>query len=124
MEFDSYGLQRGIWSGALKAATPPERIMLFHQGVAVAEARLTPGGDAGIWLVSVPLAPELLSDGVQSFILMAGNNRAGDAASVQIGSLQLVSGKMPEADLLAEISLMRAELDLLKREIRRLGRRG
>lgn len=115
MEFSSYGLTGGLWSGRLIAEAPPGRVVLLHQGRVIAEAALTP--EEGGWMVSVSLPASVLTDGVQSLLLMAEDAQGG--ASQQLDCLHLAAGTALDADIAAEIGLIRAELDLLKREFRR-----
>ncbi|ETD82818.1 hypothetical protein ACTTAL_18050 [Rhodobacter capsulatus] len=64
-----------------------------------------------LWQLSLPIPPGLLSDGVQTFVLRAGEE--------QVGHFTLIAGQPLESDLRAELDLLRAELDLLKRAFRR-----
>ena len=118
-EFESLGLKAGTWSGLLRRAAPPGRIDLIHMGETVAEARISPAGE-GVWRIEAALPPDRLSEGVQSFMLVAGAAGEGDEGGERIAGLSIVAGQPLESDLRAEIELIRAELDLLKREFRRL----
>jgi hypothetical protein len=64
-------------------------------------------------LLRVPVPPDRLDDGVQTFLI-----RAADSGET-LAHLTIVAGAPLEADLRAEIDLLRAELDLLKRAFRR-----
>lgn len=67
----------------------------------------------GRWRLSLPIPAEVLSDGVQTFLLI-------DAPSGQVlAHFTIITGVPLEHDLRAEIDLLRAELDLLKRAFRR-----
>lgn len=121
-QFENHGLKAGVWSGVLTAAEVPARVALVHLGEIVSVARLS-GGEEGAWQVSVDLPSSFLSDGLHSLILIADSGQEGDAPhpdAVQLDRLNLMAGTPLEHDLMAEIKLMRAELDLLKREFRRL----
>jgi hypothetical protein len=102
-------LAHGLWQGHLAAETalPVEAWHLDRclEGVTVTA---WPGGG---FQVQVPLPADLISEGVQTVLL-----RAGDAVLAQI---TLVAGVPLEEDLRAEIGLLRAELDVLKRAFRR-----
>ena len=68
---------------------------------------------AGEWLVRVPVPVELLSEGVQTFLIR-------DAATGEkLQHFTIITGVAMEDDLRAEVDLLRAELDMLKRAFRR-----
>ncbi|MFD1797733.1 hypothetical protein FQV27_10760 [Paracoccus aurantiacus] len=119
-EFESYGVTAGIWSGRLLADNAPARIRLFHLAAPVAEAQVLSDGP-GAWKVEVAIPPHCLSDGMQSLILMSddGQDEALSPSARHLATLTLVAGAPLDTDLRAEIDLIRAELDLLKREFRR-----
>lgn len=125
MRFESHGLKGGIWSGMLTADTAPARVLLAHLGQAVAEAELRPEGDG--WQVRVPVPADILSDGRHSLILLArpagGASEAGNR-DVRLDRLDLIAGAALDEDLAAEIQALRAEMELLKREFRRLAADG
>jgi hypothetical protein len=74
-------------------------------------------GRPGDWFLRLPVPADRLDDGVQTFLL---RDRDGGQT---LGHFSIVAGLPLEADLRAEIDLLRAELDLLKRVFRRhLGR--
>lgn len=118
MRFDSHGISNGCWSGELIAATPPARVALVHRGNAVAQASLRQIGPDR-WILSADLPGTVVDQGAQAVALVAGD--PGDAGSQVLGHLTLVAGTVIADDVLAEVAQLRAELDLLKREFRRLG---
>ena len=71
-------------------------------------------GDAGggTWVVRVPVPPEAVANGVQTVVV-------AEAEGEVLGSFALVAGEALAPDLRAEIDLLRAELDMLKRAFRR-----
>jgi hypothetical protein len=102
----------GRWIGLLlgEAASPPA-VEIVHRerpldGVSVE-------GADGRWTVSVRIPDEAISDGVQTFLVRQGGT--GD----ELGAFTLVAGSPLEADIRAEVDLLRAELDLLKKAFRR-----
>ena len=131
-DFETLHLQAGTWSGLLRRERAPARVMLAHMGAAVGPAAITAQSD-GVWRIDAQLPPGLLSDGVQSFALLADDGRddtgshRGDAemsvSAERLGTLSIVAGRPLDFDLRAEIDLIRGELDLLKREFRRLATR-
>ncbi len=127
MEFHSHGVACGIWSGRLETAKPPARLCVLHEGEVVAEAALTPDVGGEGWLVRVELPGRVIRDGVHSVLLIAAQGRPGDPPGIAaqvLGRLDLCAGQPLPADLLAEIAQIRAELDMIKREFRRLAMDG
>lgn len=119
-EFENLGLKSGVWSGLIRASAEPERLVLIHHGEPVAEAR-TKRMEDGVWRVEVDLPADRLNDGTTTFILIGAG--AGDELNPtgdQIAKISVAAGEAVDQDLLAEIELIRAELDLLKREFRRI----
>lgn len=122
-EFESLGLKSGIWQGILRREAAPGRLLLVHLGSPVAEAQASAEPGGGGWRIAVTIPAERLSEGVQSFLLVEepgdtdGGSRPG---ALHLGRLTLVAGGLLDDDLLAEVALMRAELELLKKELRRL----
>ncbi|MEI4471636.1 hypothetical protein [Frigidibacter sp. MR17.24] len=88
-------------------------IEILHEGRALAGVEVAPDPVApGRSRLAVAIPAELLSDGVQTFLVrLAG---APDA----FARFSIVTGVPVEDDLRAEIDLLRAELDLLKRAFR------
>lgn len=105
----------GCWQADLVAPGRAEApaIEVWHQetrldGVAVA-APTAPGR----WPVSVPIPAALLSDGVQTFVVREA------VTGARLGHFTIVTGAPLEGDIRAEIDLLRAELDMLKKAFRR-----
>ena len=68
--------------------------------------------------LAVRVPAEILGDGVTTVLVT-------DAASgARLGSFAILAGEAVEGDLRAELDLMRAELDMLKKAFRRLASRG
>ncbi len=105
-------LANGLWEGVLEKAPKAPVIVARHQGRALDGVEVTPLPDhPGQFAVRVPLPPSLLSEGVQTVVILLG-----DTALAQV---TIVAGVPLEDDLRAEIGLLRAELELLKRAFRR-----
>ncbi|MBA4492527.1 hypothetical protein [Paracoccus sp. S1E-3] len=120
-DFESQGLKAGNWTGTLLRPTAPKRVLLTHLGLLVAEARVRPV-QPGSWRIEVAIPPECLSDGVQSLTLLADDGEGDQPmpGAERLAALSLVAGAPLDLDLRAEIDLIRAELELLKREFRRI----
>ncbi len=110
-------IQAGIWEGVLSGGMDngmtPE-IEVFHLDQPVKTVAVTPDSRApGTWTVKIAIPPDLLSDGVQTFVIR-------DALEGEtLGSFSVVTGEPLEDDIRGEIDLLRAELDMLKRAFRR-----
>jgi hypothetical protein len=103
----------GVWEGILsgvKGEAPG--LEAVHAGHAVEGVEVQPiPGKAGHFTVRVPIPAWALNEGVQTFLVRSGE--------VTLAQFTLVAGEPVEADLRAELSLLRAELDLLKRAFQR-----
>lgn len=109
-------LRAGVWEGVLDVghggAAPG--IEVLHLGERLDGVTVTPDPDApGRYAVAVPIPAEMLSDGLQTFVIRdAGRGET-------LSSLAVLAGAPLEEDLRAEIALLRAELELLQRAFRR-----
>jgi hypothetical protein len=74
---------------------------------------LRAGDGPGVWFLRFPIPPEVISDGVQTFVI------SDAATNAVVATFSLLAGDVLDHDLRAEISLLRAELDMLKRAFRR-----
>ena len=103
----------GIWQGELRGPgdTPPG-IVVRHRDADIPGHSITPAPDGG-HIVRVPIPAELLSDGVQCFLIF---DRDTDT---RLASFDIVCGDVLATDIRAEVALLQAELDLLKRAFRR-----
>jgi hypothetical protein len=102
----------GVWEGVLTGAGDTGVLEALHQGRRLEGLSVTPlPGEAGSHLVRLAIPASILSEGVQTVLLQAGGE--------VLASFTLVAGVPLEEDLRAEISLLRAELDLLKKAFRR-----
>lgn len=109
-------LFEGVWEGVLTADAAQQglpSIVVTHLDRPLDGVELTEDRAAGHWLVRVPVPAHLLSDGVQSFVI-------SDAATgARLDSFAILAGEALGDDIRAEIALLRAELDMLKRAFRR-----
>lgn len=115
-ELTELGLASGIWRARLSGAGPAPEVDVTHQGAAVAGVTLEK--DGGGWLLSVPVPAESLSDGVQTYLVTE------TASGARLGGFAIAAGAVLEADIRAEVELLRAELDILKKAFRRLAAKG
>lgn len=102
----------GVWQGALTGqcdGTPTLRVTHLNSDLPGVEVRPSEEG----WAVRVPIPAELISDGVQSFVITDVNT------GTTLTSFAIVAGDALAEDIRAEMDLLRAELDMLKRAFRR-----
>ncbi|KPP88396.1 MAG: hypothetical protein HLUCCO07_13810 [Rhodobacteraceae bacterium HLUCCO07] len=108
-------MKEGVWEGLLRregeADAPPEITVTLDEepisGVEVIPDR------AGAWVLRVAVPATAIADGVQTFLIR------DKAADEKLGSFTLLAGEALDDDIRAEIDLLRAELDMLKRAFRR-----
>ena len=107
-------IQAGVWEGVLTGAESPPDVVVSHAArpVAGATVRENPE-DAHEYFVRVPIPVELLSEGVQTFVI---TDRATDE---RLAAFTIITGQPMDEDFRAEVELLRAELDMLKRAFRR-----
>ena len=111
-------IRAGVWHGrAMRedgADAPAPRLAAWHMETQLAEIEVTPAKDGpGLWEVRLPIPATILSDGVQTVLIR--DETTGEV----LESFTLVTGEPLERDIRAEIDLLRAELDMLKRAFRR-----
>jgi hypothetical protein len=104
-------LAHGLWEGHLTAPSALP-VKAWHNDREITGVTVIPApGQAGSYTVQVPLPADLIHEGVQT-VLLSVDDRV-------LSQITLIAGVPLEEDLRAEISLLRAELDLLKRAFRR-----
>lgn len=108
-------LYAGVWEGVLTGGDPkaPPALRVTHlaqeiEGIEIKEAEGVDG-----WIVHVPVPVELISDGVQTFLI--SDAQTGKS----LNSFTLLFGEVLGEDIRAEMGLLREELDLLKSAFRR-----
>lgn len=108
-------MKEGVWEGLLRrdgdGDTPPEiTVTLDEQPISGVE--VIPD-QAGGWALRVAVPVAAIADGVQTFLIR------DKQANEKLGSFTLIAGEALDDDIRAEIDLLRAELDMLKRAFRR-----
>lgn len=108
-------IRAGVWEGVLSGPTAaPPALEVLLLGVAITGVTVTAIPDrSGEWAVRVPIPSEALSEGVQTFIIR------DVATEEKLAHFTIITGVAMEEDLRAEVDLLRAELDMLKRAFRR-----
>ena len=103
------GIWQGVLSGQTGADAPQLRVTHLDQAVDGVEVL----AEADSWTVRVPIPAALIADGVQSFVI------ADARTGAVLNSFAVVAGDALAEDIRAELDLLRAELDMLKRAFRR-----
>ncbi|NNK16812.1 MAG: hypothetical protein HKP51_07900 [Sulfitobacter sp.] len=107
-------MKQGVWQGIITGMGEEEpRIEVTHEDTVVSDIILTHNQSADHWTLSVPIPPEAIADGVQTLIIRDADTDA------KIGHITLIAGEVLSDDIRAEMDLLRAELDMLKRAFRR-----
>ena len=65
------------------------------------------------YAVNIPIPLDAISDGMQTLLIIDADSET------KLGSIALMAGEALGDDLLVEVELLRAELDMLKRAFRR-----
>jgi hypothetical protein len=107
----------GVWEGLVSGADTVPVVEALHGGRAIEGVTVAPvPGKPGRVAVRVPIPAWVLNEGVQTIVVQAGGTA--------LAEFKLVAGQPLDGDILAELSLLRIELDLLKRAFQRHVREG
>jgi hypothetical protein len=107
-------MQQGVWHGIVTGDSgAPLKIDVSHENMVLTNIELDHDAVAGHWTLVIPIPPSAVADGVQTLIIR------DITADRIIGHITLLAGEALGEDLRAEMDLMRAELDMLKRAFRR-----
>ena len=106
-------LQSGVWQGILEGAESTPDIKVSHLEREVSGTTVTAGQDQATWVVQVPIPSEAIADGVQTLLIC---DRSDNSV---LDKVTIIAGDALGDDLRAEVDLLRAELDMLKRAFRR-----
>ncbi len=106
-------LSNGLWEGKLTGPAQRPDLRVSHRDQPVEGVTVVEGDDPGTWDVTIPVPSHAVADGVQTFLIFDG------ATNHKLGDFTLLAGDAMADDLLAEVQLLREELDMLKRAFRR-----
>ncbi len=107
-------MQQGIWEGMVKqSGSGVPQIRVTHLDITVPDVEVKEAETEGYWQVQVPVPAAAISDGVQVFVI------ADATDDTTLGQFTLIAGEALAEDSRAEVELLRAELDMLKRAFRR-----
>lgn len=107
-------IRAGVWEGVLTSTPdmPALEVLLLEAvlpGLTVTQVAERPGD----WAVRITIPAEVLNEGVQSFLIR--DKVSGET----LAHFTIITGVAMEDDMRAEVDLLRAELDMLKRAFRR-----
>lgn len=109
-------LFEGTWEGVLSSsgtAAAPPNIEVTHLEQRISGVRVIEKKPDETWALHIPIPIEAVADGVQTFLIR-------DASTQEtLDVISLISGEVLADDIRAEMDLLRAELDMLKRAFRR-----
>lgn len=106
----------GVWEGRLAAPSKSAALPEFEvrtDGAAVPGVEARADGK-GAWLLAVPVPATALGDGIATFLL------TDTATGTALASFTVAAGEPADDDMRAELALLRAELDMLKKAFRRM----
>ncbi len=108
-------IHAGTWEGLVTGPKGTEpQIAVMHQDEPLQGVALTADpAQAGSWQLRITIPPELLGDGVQVFLI--NDAKTGE----KLDSFTIITGEPLDDDIRAELRLVRAELDMLKKAFRR-----
>lgn len=107
-------MKQGVWQGIITGMGEDKpQIEVTHEDRDVPNIILTHNQSADHWTLSVPIPPDAIADGIQTLLI---RDKVADA---KIGHITLIAGDELSEDIRAEMNLLRAELDMLKRAFRR-----
>lgn len=106
---------QGVWEGVLHDKSPGSgdptlSVLLDDKPVGVPDLERDAEGS---WSVRFPVPPRLLGDGMHTLVF------ADEASGDVLDTFAIIAGEALGDDIRAEVNLLRAELDMLKRAFRR-----
>lgn len=109
-------LRNGAWEGQILGASSTgarPNIQVTYLDQPVEGVEMIEAGNGTSWDLTIPIPPHAIADGVQTFLIIDQDT------STKLGDFTLMAGEAVSDDLRAEVELLRAELDMLKRAFRR-----
>ena len=106
------GVWEGVIAGAADDAPAPQVDVRVHD-VPIPDVAIEPLEDPASWLLKVPVPAKMIADGVHTFVISEAS------IGQSLGDFSIIAGDAAGEDIRAELALLRAELDMLKRSFRR-----
>ncbi|WP_096784375.1 hypothetical protein [Rhodobacter sp. CZR27] len=114
MNLSQTRIRGGSWEGLLTGSEERPELTVTLLDAPLPGVEVAPLPDRpGAWAVRVPIPAEALNEGVQTFLIR--ERTSGE----KLAHFTIITGVPVEDDLRAEVDLLRAELDMLKRAFRR-----
>lgn len=114
LELTKTAMKMGVWQGIITGPdTQTPQIEVTFQDQPVKDVKVAAHDDAGSWKLDIPVPTSAITDGVQTMLIVDAVRKE------QIGHITLLAGDLLGDDIRAEVDLLRAELDMLKRAFRR-----
>lgn len=105
-------LRGGVWEGVLSGAAGAPALEVTHLDREIADVALAPLGEDR-WSVRIILPAEVLTEGLQTVLI------CDRATGARLDRITLLCGAPVDDDIRAEVDLLRAEIEMLKRAFRR-----
>ena len=104
----------GIWHGSVTGSgdSKPD-IAVTHDNVDVPDFKLTKADAADLWSLTISVPASAIADGIQVIVV------TDNETSQKIGDVVIIGDEVTNIDQRAELELLRAELEMLKRAFRR-----
>lgn len=117
LKLSKAAILQGVWTGELVAKAdgnywPELEVTHVDEPVPVVEVAQA-AGRRDAWTIRIPIPAAALSEGIQTILTRAGRTGA------RLGCFAVLTDAPAEDDIRAEVDLLRAELDMLKRAFRR-----
>ena len=115
-ELSKTRLFEGVWEGVLTAVEETEQkpnLGVTHLDKPLGELQLRETDEPQQWALRVPIPVELIGDGAQTCLIF--DKDTGE----RLDSFTIIAGDAVTDDIRAEVALLRAELDMVKRAFRR-----
>lgn len=108
-------LFEGVWEGTVTgpASDTPPMVIASHLNKRIEGLELTTGANPGEWIARMRVPVDLIGEGLQTFLFVDG------VTGETLASFALLAGDALAEDIRAEVDLLRAELDMLKKAFRR-----
>jgi len=109
----------GIWEGIVDFLGPGEprepRLECICEDQPIPSLTYVPDPDAeGRWILRIAIPPHVLADGIQVFLI--NDCETGDT----LAQFSILTDEHFDEGLRSEVAMLRAELDIVKRAVRRM----
>lgn len=106
-------LRAGIWEGVLSGVGPDAPVLTLRHNADILPGLEVSATDDGAWHVKAAIPADRISDDLQTFTITAADD------TTVLAHFVVFAGETIDNELRADLDLLRAELDLLKRAFRK-----